>query len=569
MNGAQYLLRFLEQKGVDLIFGYPGGKILFLYDALAGSHLRHILARHEQGAVHAAEGYAQACGRPGVCFATSGPGATNLVTGIADAYQDSVPLLLITGQVGLGDLGRDAFQEADITGIATPITKHSYLIRELRQLPDVLEEAWQVMTTGRPGPVLVDIPSDIFVGQLDFPEPGARILTQKIPMKHRLMKNLPTIVDRINQAERPLILAGGGVIISGVRDELLQLMDRMRIPVVNTLKGKGACPETHPLALGMVGMHGRAAANLAVNHCDLLLAIGARFSDRMTGNPKKFLPETFIVHVDMDIAELGKNIPVDIGVAGDARTFLNTLLNRPELKQNARIEPWIEQILQWEERYPNDNGGDYEGLKPQMVVREVVRQAGTGAVVVTDVGQHQMYVAQHYPIGGPRNFITSGGLGTMGFGLPAAAGAAFARPGETVLLFVGDGGYQMTVQEMAVLRENDLPVKIFLMNNGVLGMVYQWQSLFYKENFSQTIFKRNPDFVKLAEAYGIPALPLADPGQMAPVIRQALEQEGPVLIDCRIDPREVVLPMVPPGGTIEDMMGRWLGEAHISRISRE
>jgi acetolactate synthase-1/2/3 large subunit len=536
---------------------------------LSGSKLRHVLARHEQGAVHAAEGYAQASGKPGVCFATSGPGATNLVTGIADAHQDSAPLLLITGQVGLGDLGRDAFQEADITGIATPVTKHNYLIHESRQLPDALEEAWQVMLTGRPGPVLIDLPSDIFVGQLDFPEPGTRILTRKIPMKHRLMKNLPTIVDRINQAERPLILAGGGVAISGVRNELLQLMEKMNIPAANTLKGKGACPETHSLALGMAGMHGRAAANLAMKNCDLLLAVGARFSDRVTGNPRKFLPDTFIIHVDLDIAELGKNIPADIGVAGDARTFLNTLLNRPELKRNPKTEDWVRQIQKWEADFPNDNGGDYEGLKSQAVIQEAARQAGPLAVVVTDVGQHQMFAAQHYPTDAPRNFITSGGLGTMGFGLPAAAGAAFGRPGENVLLFVGDGGFQMTVQEMAVLREHNLPVKIFLMNNGVLGMVYQWQALFYKENYSQTVFKHNPDFLKLAEAYDIPAFLLEKPDQTAPVIRRALEQEGPALIDCRIDPRELVMPMIPAGGTLDDMLGRWRGEAHISRISGE
>jgi acetolactate synthase-1/2/3 large subunit len=569
MNGAQYLLRFLERKGVDLVFGYPGGKVIFLYDALASSKLRHILARHEQGAVHAAEGYAQASGKPGVCFATSGPGATNLVTGIADAHQDSVPLFLITGQVGLGDLGRDAFQEADITGIATPVTKHTYLIRESRQLPDVLEEAWQVMITGRPGPVLVDIPSDIFVGQLDFPEPGTRILTRKIPMKHRLMKNLPTIVDKLNQAERPLILAGGGVVISGVRNELLQLMEKMGMPAANTLKGKGACPETHPLALGMAGMHGRAAANLAMKNCDLLLAVGARFSDRVTGNPKKFLTDTFIVHVDLDIAELGKNVHADIGVAGDARTFLNTLLNRPELKRNPQTEAWNRRIQKWEAEFPDDDGGDYEGLKSQEIIREAARQAGPMAVVVTDVGQQQMFAAQNYPTGAPRCFITSGGLGTMGFGLPAAAGAALGRPGENVLLFAGDGGFQMTSQEMAVLREHNLPVKIFLMNNGVLGMVYQWQALFYKENYSQTVFERNPDFVKLAEAYGIPAFLLDRSDQAAPVIRQALDMEGPVLMDCRVDPRELVLPMIPAGGTLEDMMGRWRGEAHISRISGE
>lgn len=566
MNGAEFLVKFFENKGVEYIFGYPGGKVIFLYDVLGKSSLKHILTRHEQGAVHAADGYARVTGKPGVCFATSGPGATNLVTGLANAYLDSVPLIAITGQVGLADIGRDSFQEADIMGITMPITKHSYMVKDIEQLPAILEEGWNVAITGRPGPVLIDIPADVFTGSVDFPAVPQRIITRKGPAKNALEEQINKVITALGQAKKPLLLLGGGIVCSRAWEQLKEFAEYSGIPAVTTLMGKGVIAEKQKNVLGMVGMHGLPAANLTLNSCDLLIAIGVRFSDRVTGKPQNFLPDTVIVHVDIDPAELCKNIDVDIPIICDAGRFLTELLLG--LKQRGislELDEWYNQIAEFKQKYPltYEKGGT---LKPQYIIEETARLAGEEAIVVTDVGQHQMFVAQHYPLGGVRNFVTSGGLGTMGFGLPAAVGAAIGKPGENVLLFSGDGSIQMNIQELATVACNKLPVKIFILNNSCLGMVRQWQELFYKEHYSQTIFSYNPDFVSLAGAYGITALQITKPEEATEIIKQALSTPGPVLIDCIVDPSENVLPIIPPGGGPQDMLGRWQGETHISRI---
>ena len=566
MNGAEYIVKFLEQKGVDLVFGYPGGVVLFLYDVLDRStKIKHILTRHEQGAIHAADGYARATGKTGVCFATSGPGATNLVTGLANAYLDSVPIVAITGQVQVDSIGRDSFQEADIVGITMPIVKHNYLVKELANLPEVLEEAWQVAREGRPGPVLIDIPKNLFSDVLDFPQVTVSTRKQKVPLKNGLAKQLGRITETLKKAQKPLVFAGGGVVSSGAWEELEKFTIITGIPVVTSLMGKGAVPEKDGSSLGMIGMHGKPVANLALSNCDVLVAIGTRFSDRVTGNPQHFLTDTCIIHVDIDPAELYKNVRVDIPVVSDAKNFLQMLLQTlHEEKISLSFTSWRQQINSWFEKYPlNFIQGDL--VKPQEVIMEVAEQAQQ-PIVVTDVGQHQMFVAQYYPILGRRNFITSGGLGTMGFGLPAAIGAAFSRPGEMVVLFVGDGGFQMTVQELAVMAQYQLPVKVFLMNNSCLGMVRQWQELFYKGHYAQSVFTEGPDFVKLVEAYGIKAWQIRKPEETKTMVSEALQHPGPVVVECLLDPQENVLPIIPPGGKPSEMLGRWHGEAHISRI---
>ncbi|MDD2211480.1 MAG: biosynthetic-type acetolactate synthase large subunit [Clostridia bacterium] len=567
MNGAEYIVRFLEKKGVDLVFGYPGGAVLFLYDVLGRSSIQHILTRHEQGAIHAADGYARATGKTGVCLATSGPGATNLVTGIANANLDSVPILAITGQVGVESIGRDSFQEADIVGITMPITKHNYLVKELDNLPEALEEAWQVAREGRPGPVLMDIPKNVFTGTADFSEVVLSTRKHKIPFKNGLARQLGRITEVLKKAQKPLLFAGGGVVSAGAWEELEDFTKYTGIPVVTSLMGKGVIPEEEGGSLGMIGMHGKPAANLALSQCDVLLALGTRFSDRVTGNPQHFLADTCIIHVDIDPAELFKNVRVEFPVVSDAKKFLQMLLQvLREEKVSFALEPWLDQIKAWAKEYPLTFSQN-SLLKPQAVMREVARQAVNQPIVVTDVGQHQMFVAQHYPVQGRRNFITSGGLGTMGFGLPAAMGAALGRPGETVILFTGDGGFQMTVQELAVMAEYQLPVKIFLINNSCLGMVRQWQELFFNGHYAHSLFTGGPDFIKLAEAYGVKAWQIRKPEETKEIVSKALQHTGPVVVECLVDAGENVLPMVPPGGKPSEMLGRWHGEAHISRLS--
>jgi acetolactate synthase-1/2/3 large subunit len=510
VTGAQALIRCLEAEGVEVVFGYPGGAVLSIYDELYRSSLRHILARHEQGAVHAADAYARATGKPGVCLATSGPGATNLVTVIATAYMDSVPLVAVTGQVATSLIGKDAFQEADITGITMPITKHNYLVKEASELPGIIKEAFHVATTGRPGPVLIDIPRDVTIAELSYSYPKQVDLRSYRPTYVGHIKQIMSAVALVDEVRRPLLYVGGGVVASGAGAELLELAEGADIPVVMTLMGLGAFPGEHPLSLGMLGMHGTAYANFAVSHCDLLIAVGARFDDRVTGAIDRFAPKARIIHIDIDPAEIGKNVRVDIPIVGDARNVLRELLQRVSRKKR---EDWINQISNWKREYPLWQG-DLEQLEccksriedegrvpPQAIIKTLYNLTQGQAIITTDVGQHQMWAAQYFCFARTRQLITSGGLGTMGFGLPAAIGAQIGCPGELVICIAGDGSIQMNIQELATVVQEGLPVKVFILNNGFLGMVRQWQELFYEKRYSHTALTHGPDFVRLAESY--------------------------------------------------------------------
>ncbi|HBC93909.1 MAG TPA: biosynthetic-type acetolactate synthase large subunit [Pelotomaculum sp.] len=550
LSGAEILLKSLQAEGVDTIFGYPGGQALPIYDALYDSDIRHILTRHEQGAAHAADGYARATGRPGVCLATSGPGATNLVTGIANAYMDSVPMVAITGQVSRALLGRDSFQEADIIGITLPITKHSYLVEDPSELARVVKEAFHVATTGRPGPVLIDMPKDVSSGMFDYEASGELQLPGYSPVKDGEPGRVLEAARAIAAAQRPVIYAGGGVVISGAHQELLQLAELLMAPVCNTLLGMGSFPGNHPLSLGMLGMHGTKYANFAVCECDLLIAIGARFDDRVTGKLETFAPEAKVIHIDIDPAEIGKNVRVDIPIVGDVKRVLSQLL---EVLQPGLGEAWRDRIQTWKKEYPLsycDNGR----LKPQAIIKEIYNMTEGAARVTTEVGQHQMWTAQYYTFTKPRSFITSGGLGTMGFGLPAAIGVQVGCPDEVVFDIAGDGSIQMNIQELCTAVNYELPVNVAILDNGVLGMVRQWQELFYDRRYSQTELS-NPDFVKLAEAYGAEGIRVTKPAEVAPALEQAIRSSKPVMIDFVVDKEENVLPMVPPGGSIGKMLG--------------
>ncbi|WP_190240264.1 biosynthetic-type acetolactate synthase large subunit [Pelotomaculum schinkii] len=550
LSGAEILLKSLQAEGVDTIFGYPGGQALPIYDALYDSDIRHILTRHEQGAAHAADGYARATGRPGVCLATSGPGATNLVTGIANAYMDSVPMVAITGQVSRALLGRDSFQEADIIGITLPITKHSYLVEDPSELARVVKEAFHVATTGRPGPVLIDMPKDVSSGMFDYEASGELQLPGYSPVKDGEPGRVLEAARAIAASKRPVIYAGGGVVISGAHQELLQLAELLMAPVCNTLLGMGSFPGNHPLSLGMLGMHGTKYANFAVCECDLLIAVGARFDDRVTGKLETFAPEAKVIHIDIDPAEIGKNVRVDIPIVGDVKRVLSQLL---EVLQPGLGEAWRDRIQTWKKEYPLsycDNGR----LKPQAIIKEIYNLTGGAARVTTEVGQHQMWTAQYYTFTKPRSFITSGGLGTMGFGLPAAIGVQVGCPDEVVFDIAGDGSIQMNIQELCTAVNYELPVNVAILDNGVLGMVRQWQELFYNRRYSQTELS-NPDFVKLAEAYGAEGIRVTKPAEVAPALEQAIRSSRPVMIDFVVDREENVLPMVPPGGSIGKMLG--------------
>lgn len=550
LSGAEILLKSLQAEGVDTIFGYPGGQALPIYDALYDSDIRHILTRHEQGAAHAADGYARATGKPGVCLATSGPGATNLVTGIANAYMDSVPMVAITGQVSRALLGRDSFQEADITGITLPITKHSYLVEEQSDLARIVKEAFHVATTGRPGPVLIDIPKDVSSGVTSYEVPGELQLPGYSPVKEGDPGLVLEASRAIAASMRPVIYAGGGVVISGAHNELLQLAELLMAPVCTTLLGLGGFPGNHPLSLGMLGMHGTKSANFAVCECDLLIAVGARFDDRVTGKLETFAPEAKIIHIDIDPAEIGKNVRVDLSIIGDVKRVLNQLLG---VLQPGLGEAWQDRIQTWKKEYPlnyYDNGK----LKPQSIIKEIYNITQGDARITTDVGQHQMWTAQYYTFTRPRSFITSGGLGTMGFGLPAAIGVQVGCPDEVVFDIAGDGSIQMNIQELCTAVNYELPVNVAILDNGVLGMVRQWQELFYNRRYSQTELS-NPDFVKLAEAYGAEGIRVTKPAEVAPALEQAIRSTKPVMLDFIVDREENVMPMVPPGGSIGKMLG--------------
>ncbi len=553
LSGAEIMVRALKAEGVDTVFGYPGGAVLALYDELYKSDIRHILTRHEQGAVHAADGYARATGRPGVVIATSGPGATNLVTGIANAHMDSVPIICITGQVSLDMVGRDSFQEADITGITIPITKYSYLIKDPCKVASTVREAFYIATTGRPGPVLIDFPKDMMVKKAEFrypPEldlPGYRFRTR--PNREMIREAARLLAE----STRPVIVAGGGVAQAGAQRELLNLAERSGIPVATTMMGKGTIPEDHHLCLGMLGMHGTAYANFAVSSCDLLMALGARFDDRVTARVDTFAPRARIIHVDIDPAELGKIKSADISIAGDLRRVLMDLLAE---FQPADYSAWRERVYRWREENPLAYDQNGSSLKPQYVIQRISDILAGDAIVTTDVGQHQMWAAQYVKRNKPRTFITSGGLGTMGFGLPAAMGVQVGCPDALVFCITGDGSIQMNSQELATVAHYRLPVKIAIINNGYLGMVRQWQELFFGARYAHSDISGGPDFVKLGDAYGIKAMRVTDRDGVEPALVEALGHQGPVMIDFVVEREENVFPMVPAGGSLNKMLGR-------------
>lgn len=552
MVGAQALVECLKAEGVEYVFGHPGGAVLHLYDALYDSGLKTILCRHEQAAAHMADGYARATGRPGVCLATSGPGATNLVTGLATAFMDSIPLVAITGNVPRGLIGRDAFQEADITGITLPITKHNFLVRSARQLPHAIRAAFHIATTGRPGPVLVDIPKDVGVEELDFVYPQTVHLPGYKPTYKGHARQIAAAAKAIARAERPLLYVGGGAIAAGAYGEVQALAEKCDLPVTMTLMGLGAFPGNHPQSLGMLGMHGAAYANYAIQNCDVLIAVGARFDDRVTGALDTFAPKVEqIIHIDIDPAEIGKNVAVHIPIVGDCRHVLSALLDKVPPKQHP---DWWAQIDEWRSEYPLRYRSSDNELKPQAVCEVVYEVTRGDAIVVTDVGQHQMWAAQYCKVHYPRHFISSGGLGTMGFGLPAGLGAKLARPDKAVFVIAGDGSFQMNIQELATAAEHDIPVKVAILNNEFLGMVRQWQQFFYDGRYSSSRMK-SPDFATIAQGYGVKAMRVTDPSEVKAALSEALAYDGPVVMDFRVAQEENCFPMVPAGGSNSDMLG--------------
>ncbi len=551
LSGAQILCESLLKEGVEVMFGFPGGAVLPFYDALVDyPQLRHILVRHEQGAAHAADGYARASGKVGVCVATSGPGATNLVTGIAAAYLDSSPMVAITGQVARPFIGKDAFQEIDITGITLPITKHNYLVMTAADMARVVKEAFYIASTGRPGPVLIDIPRDVFIEEAEFRYPDRVNLRGYRSTVHGHPAQIKRAAKLINEAKRPLIIAGRGVLISGASPELKELAEKAQIPVTTTLLGIGSFPGSHVLSLGMLGMHGMAHANMAVNAADLIIAIGMRFDDRATAKVSGFAPNAQFIHIDIDPAEIGKNVRVDLPIVGDVKHVLEAL-NKEIVSQN-HIQ-WISQIEEWEREHPSTVIRETDSLLPQYVVRQIYEITRGDAIIVTGVGQNQMWAAQYFLHNRPNTLISSGGLGPMGFELPAAVGAKVGCPGETVWCIAGDGGFQMTIQELGTIAQENLAVKIAILNNRFLGMVRQWQELFYKRRYMATPLS-GPDFVKVAEAYDIAATRVTDRLGVIPAIQRAMEHQGPFLIDFQIEPEENVYPMVPPGAAIAEIL---------------
>ncbi len=554
MSGAKILLECLRREGVKHIFGYPGGVLLPVYDALYGYRdIEHVLVRHEQGAAHMADGYARATGRVGVCMATSGPGATNLVTGIATAYMDSIPMVAITGQVRTAVIGKDAFQEADITGITMPITKHNYLLKDTADIPRVVAEAFHIARTGRPGPVLIDVPFDVAKTEIEW-DPDTYPKRVQIPSYRPTTRGhemqIRKAAQAIAEAERPILYVGGGCIASGAQAEVTELAERCNILVTSTLLGKGAIDENHRLSLGMLGMHGTAYANHAVNNCDLLIAVGARFDDRVTGKVDRFAQGARVIHIDIDPAEIGKVRQPEIPIVGDVKTVLRELL------KHVKPRPWSEwndRIMEWKRVFPLVYPRDGK-LYAEYVIEQIGEATDWEAIMTTDVGQHQMWAAQYYRCRRPRQFITSGGLGTMGFGLPAAIGVKKALPEATVFCLSGDGSFQMCVQELMTATVYGLPVITAIINNRSLGMVRQWQELFYEQRYSHVDLQASPDFVKLAEAYGGVGMRVTRPEEVRPAIEEALTvKDRPVVLDCVIPTEENVYPMIPAGMSVEDM----------------
>ena len=556
LTGAQAVWESLVREGVETVFGISGGAVIHLYHALTEYPIHHVLMRHEQAAAHAADGYARAIGKVGVCIATSGPGATNLVTGLATAYMDSSPVVAITGQVATPVIGTDAFQEVHITGITLPITKHNYLVTDVRELPTVIREAFYIARTGRPGPVLIDITKDAQAAEVEYVYPDAVHLPgYQLPERQN---GVSTLIERaaqmMNQAQKPLIIAGHGVVLANAEDELLELAEKASVPVVTTLLGIGAMPETYPLCLGMAGMHGEAYTNLALSEADLIVSLGSRFDDRLTGPASQFVPGARVIHVDVDPVEIDKNVPTDLAVVGDLKDVLPALIPLVEKKDHSA---WLARIREWRAESARRDivARETDDLLPQYVVRQIWHATQGDVLVVSDVGQNQMWEAQYFVHHRRRGLLSSGGLGTMGFALPAAIGAQMGRPDEQVWVTAGDGGFQMNIQELATVAQEKLPLKIAILNNGYLGMVRQWQQLFFEGRYSGTPLL-GPDFAMVAQAYGISGLTVREKGDVVPAIVQATATDGPFLIDFRVEQEENVYPMVAPGAPVHDMIRR-------------
>ncbi len=550
VNGAKALIKCLEKEGVDTLFGYPGGQIIPFYNELYDSDLRHILVRHEQAAAHAADGYARATGKTGVCVSTSGPGATNLVTGIATAYMDSVPIVALTGQVPRSLIGNDAFQEADITGITMPITKHNYLVQDPQEIPRIVKEAFHIASTGRPGPVLIDLPKDVQNIEIDLHYPERVELRGYKPTYKGNTQQIKRAAEEIANSCRPIIYAGGGVISSNASAELIEFAETIRAPVTTTLMGISSIPTEHPLYVGMLGMHGCKYANYAIQESDLIIAVGARFDDRVTGKLESFAPNARVIHIDVDPAEISKNVKVHIPIVGDAKQVLKSLIR---YVQCCRSAEWIEKVNLWKKEYPLNYRECRDTIMPQFVI-EQISEICRDAIIVTEVGQHQMWAAQFFKYSKPRTFLTSGGLGTMGYGFPAAMGAKVGRPDKTVINIAGDGSFQMNSQELATVVQNDIPVVSVILNNGYLGMVRQWQELFYDRRYSYTFIKGSVDFVKLAEAYGALGLRAERPSEVRPAIEEAVNSGRPTVVEVIVECEANVYPMVPAGAAINEII---------------
>jgi len=558
ITGAEILLESLKKEKVDTIFAYPGGVVLKIFDVLyEQKDIRYILPRHEQGGVHMADGYARSTGKVGVALVTSGPGATNVVTALATAYMDSIPIVVFTGQVPTALIGNDAFQEADIVGITRPCTKYNYLVKDVNELAQTIKEAFYIASTGRPGPVLVDLPRDVVTAKAEFHWPEKVKIRSYNPTVTGNPRQIKQAADAIAAAKKPVIYIGGGVILSNAAAEVQELADITKIPVTHTLMGIGGFPGTHPLSLGMLGMHGTYYANMAIHNSDLIVAIGARFDDRVTGKVEGFAPEAKIIHIDVDPTSIRKNVRVDIPIVGDVKhvlTDLNKELHASKEPWDAIRKSWLKQIEAWRAERPLSYEYDDEVIKPQFVVEKLYELTGGDAIIVTDVGQHQMWAAQYYKFDKPRNWCTSGGLGTMGYGFPAAIGAKVANPDREVYSISGDGSIQMNIQELATSVENNIPVKVVILNNRYLGMVRQWQELFYQERYSSTDLGSTPDFVKLAEAYGAVGLRALKPADVVPVLKEAMKSKRTVFMDFVTARYEKVFPMVPAGASINEMI---------------
>lgn len=561
MTGAQMIIEALKKEKVEVIFGYPGGAVIDIYDELyKNPEIKHVLVRHEQGATHAADGYARSTGKVGVVLVTSGPGSTNTVTGIATAYMDSIPIVVLTGQVPTQLIGNDAFQEVDTTGITRPITKHNFLVKRVEDLPRILKSAFYIASTGRPGPVVVDIPKDIQQAKGEFNYPDEIELRSYNPVYEPHVRQIEKAYSLLEQAERPVLLLGGGVISSGASAEATKLAEKLNLPVTMTLMGLGSFPGDHEQSLGMLGMHGTYYANMAIANCDVLLAVGARFDDRVTGKVDAFAPGAKIIHIDIDPTSIQKNVKVHVPIVADCKRALTRILDtvrrvkKPKKYWKERFKEWWEQIDIWKKRYPLSYREDPNYIKPQFVIEKLYELTKGEAIIATEVGQNQMWTAQYYKFKYPRTLITSGGLGTMGFGFPASIGAQIGNPDKLVIDIAGDGSIQMNIQELATAMEQKLPIKIIILNNGYLGMVRQWQGLFYGKRYSQVRFQVLPDFVKLAESYGAVGMKITKPEEVEPILKKVLNINSLVILDVHIAPEENVFPMVPAGKATTEMI---------------